>query len=248
MKIKHMKIMLALLVVFPLLCGTALAKQGDKKYTTSGVSIFLNSGGVGDAHGIIANAHPMEPNGQHVVYSINACGTYAAAGTCHIDLYQRSSVTPAVATLTAPWCGGTTTFMPVDSNGIRNASGVSFYVLDDGAGLCGWGEDGMSRFTNAATTTGDWFEIDAGASNFACGDPNYGLGDISGVTFPKGSKLYPMEYVGGFYLSDGAYHKYESNSGIFAIERNSPLLWVVQSVNESDAGVSVFSVTSGIER
>ncbi|MBW1777361.1 MAG: hypothetical protein JRJ54_07195 [Deltaproteobacteria bacterium] len=212
----------------------AAGQQGDK-YWTSSVSPWNSTYG--------AAAFPMDPNAQAVVTYLQV---RAHAGG-YVDFYQRAGAVSGTSTYalivadsasnSSGFCGGTTTYIHVASGqAIVPAGGGVYVVVDDGAGVCGWGE--VASATNAGSIA-----LTSGESNFSTGPlgaPYAGNGDLSGVTFPVNSRVYPMERIARIESSE-ATTTLDSNTGIYAFTTGSP--GMVMTHENSESGSSVFGIT-----
>jgi len=212
----------------------AVGQQGDT-YWTSSVSPWNSTYG--------AVAFPQDANSQAVVTYLQV----RAHTGGYVDFYQRANITSGAspystivadsASNSSGFCGGTTTYIHVSSGqAIAPAGGGVYVVVDDGAGVCGWGE--VASATNAGSIA-----LTSGQSNFSTGPlgaPYAGNGDLSGVTFPVGSRVYVMEQIARL-ESSAATTTLDSNTGLFAFTKGSP--GMIMTHENSVSGSSIFGVT-----
>lgn len=195
------------------------APEWDGKFSGSGASIY-------------GLAFPYDNNSQAVVYSIDA--TANATGVNLNFWTYDANVTPYTTT-TLAFCGGTTNQVKVSSNAIAShaneTSGISYFVIDDGAGNVAWGE------FQEALGDGSYFTVIAGSSNFAQGAV-YGTPDLSAVTFEVGSRVYMMTKAATVSVGE-ANKAVDNDQGLVAAPRGSPLLATMLSGTGDGVGSGV---------
>lgn len=203
------------------LAAPAMAgSQGDKVWILQPplATAALGTDGAGSyARGV---AFPYDNNSQPVMVGIAAMGD--SAGDT-FDLYGYLSANTSYVTTTIVFSGGSTNYVSVNTNRIQQygtvTSGASYFVIDDGAGTCGWGEFADKD----GTGSGDIITINSGASSFAQG--NVGMPDLSGTTFPVGSRVFPVFKIGSYpIVTANTAQKDYLEAGIGAASKGSPLL------------------------
>lgn len=234
-------IVIALFMVFAFL-GTGMAKQGDRVWSASADgwdTIGFNPGVDGSGASTFGVSFPYDPNQQPVVVYINATGK--AAGD-DLDIYGYISRNTGYTTLTYPFHGGNTNWVKVVSDAVFDYAGVSYFAIDDGAGTVGWGEFQENKH-------GTYLQVVAGASNFSQG-PTHGIPDLSGVSFPEGSRLFPLFRIGTRTVG-AATVQTDSDTGLFAAAQGSPLVAIIKSGtgdNAQGSGVTIHGVTVRYEQ
>jgi len=238
-KIKQFGILAALmaLTLFAFAAPAMAAQEGNVYYSAQPPLATEVYGTVNSTASYIRGvAFPSDDNAQMKILYIDATGN-TASDTVDIYAYVRNGGT-VYQTTTLAFCGGNTNYLhaPNAMQGQGSvSSGDSFFVLDDGAGNVGWGQ----YLDKAGAGTGDIIEIGpAGASNFAQGPT--GLPDLSGVTFPAGSRVYPVIKIGSFVIGNGNTQT-ESDSALFAAPRKSPILCVN---TDTTTGVTIHGITA----
>jgi hypothetical protein len=239
MKKRFLKIMIGVLVLFMIGAPAAMAKQGtvwsmSAPLNPSGTLTFGVDGSGASVFGVVA---PGDDNGQQVVYCIDATTNEYRP----VEVFGWLSIMTSYQTTTAAYCGGTTSWLPCNS-AMADMSGVSYVVIQSPDGVVGWAE------TSGTPGTADRISITTGASNLAMGKTD-GLLDLSGVTFPAGSRVYPMFRVGGIGVNNTTATR-DNSSGLYAAEMGSPILVILQSGTGDGAGsgCSLEGVTTRIER
>jgi len=213
-------------------------KQGDKIWTdyaplwSTGVDWMTDSSG----QSVFAVSFPFDGNSQPVVHYLSV---NAARPTDTIEIMGYMSQTTDYQTTTAIFAGGTTNYIHVTYNSLQDAPGAKYFVIDDGAGTCGWG-----AFTTKPTGSSSTYAVLSGVSNLAMG-ATFGNVDLSGVSFPVGSRVFLVERIGALGISNANTQTLDNESGLFAATKGSPLLVVVTDTNPDSlgSGVSVHGVT-----
>lgn len=213
-------------------------QQGDRVWTAMPPLATESLGTDGAGNNVRGVAFPYDNNSQPVMYAIAAVGNTAGDT---VDIYGYLSSNTTYVTTTAAFCGGNTNYVHVNTNRIQQygsvSSGASYFVLDDGAGNCGWGE----FLDKAGTGTGDIITIHtSGGSNFAQG-AIAGLPDLSGTTFASGSRVFPMFKIARYpIITADTIQKDSIDQGFVAATTGSPLLAVNADLT---TGVTIFGVT-----
>jgi hypothetical protein len=204
-------------------------QQGDRVWTATPVlaTAALGTDGAGSyTRGV---AFPYDSNAQPVIFYLDATGN--TAGDQVQVLGYNSAVTTYRAT-TLAFCGGNTTWIHCN-NGMVGTTGVSWFAIDDGAGNVGWGEVGSKQ------GSGDVIRVISGASNMGCAAAN--TPDLSGVTFPVGSRVFPLVKLGIMPITTANANTAKDNDqGLFAASKGSPLLVLNQ---DTTTGVTIHTVT-----
>jgi len=237
-KIKQFGILAALmaLTLFAFAAPAMAAQEGNVYYSAQPPLATAALGTDGAGYYSRGVAFPSDDNAQMKILFIDATGN-TASDTVDIYAYIRNGNT-TYKTTTLAFCGGNTNYLHADnqiqSDG-NTTSGNSYFVIDDGAGNCGWG-----AFLDkaGAGTGGDIIEIHTGCSNLSQGSA--GFADLSGVTFPKGSRVYPMTQIGSFVAGNGN-STVDSNSAIFAAPKGSPIMAINQ---DATTGVTIHGITA----
>ena len=227
------------------------AAQGDEVWTETGRVGWTGNdvmdcdmGNDGSGASVLGVAFPYDNNAQVVIHYIDATGW--AVGN-DLDWYGYISETTGYTTLTKAWNGATTSYVHVnDAFMVQVLGGVSYVVVDNGAGIAGWGE--LLQGTGAGFDYFTTFQITAGASNFGVG-PFCSRGiDLTGVTFPVGSRVYPMFRIGTTLVGAGNV-QYDNYPGLIAARTNGPLLGVLQgsahvASSSPGSGITINAVTA----
>lgn len=216
-------------------------QQGDRVWTASGpnplVGNFGNDGAGATTWGV---AFPADSNAQPVVYYANAAASLA---TEDLEWWAYDSKVTSYTTTTIAYCGGTTNIVRVsDASMTQVRGGVSYVAVDDGAGTVGFAE--LQHGANL-NNGGNSLMLRTGASNFAMGQ-TFGIDDKSGVTFPVGSRVYPLFRIGKTIVGANTV-TLDNNAGLVAATKGSPLLGVLQSTSRANcgSGVTLGTVTVG---
>lgn len=219
----------------------AAGKSGDRLWTDAPAPAYFDTGqisGRGVTRGV---AFPYDGNSQPAIVfieaSIDAKGDY-------IGVFAYDSRVTDYQVTTVAFCGGNTKYIHAP-NGMQTngsvTSGNSYFALDDGAGNVGWG-----MFSDkTAAGTGDIITVSTGGSNFATRPEGAPAIQLSGVTFPAGSRVYPLRKIGDFGykepISGVTIWNASNASGIYAAPKNSPLA-VIYTTNGT--GVTLFGVNA----
>lgn len=242
--INLMAVMVLALAISLAIAPTALAggTQGDKVWTdtapvwSSGVDWLTSASG----QSVFAVSFPYDNNAQVVVKYLSF---NAARKTDNLDVLGQTGST-TYTTTTAAFSGGNTNYIHVNDASLDSiGSGTSLFILDDGAGTAGWG-----MVATRPSGSGNIVQVVSAVSGFAMGT-TYGNVDLSGVTFPVGSRLFLVEPIGRVGIPDATTITKENDSGLFAARTGSPLAVMLTDTNpdHSGSGCTLHGVTAEYE-
>ena len=247
---KTFKMFIGLFLVFALCAFIAPSPvggaQGDEVWTEMGPVGWdsslttCNPGADGSGATTYGVVFPYDNNAQVVLHYIDV-----TAGRVGEDLeyFGYISQTTGYTRLTTAFSGGNTNFIHVTNASMVDVpSGVSYIVIDNQAGIAGWAElrDGTVAFDISTTLT-----LSAGASNFAIGPVCSNGINLSGVTFPVGSRVYPVFRIGRTLVGAGNV-QYDNYPGLIAARTNGPLLAILQSGVglHNGTGITIHAITA----
>jgi len=211
-------------------------QQGDRVWTATPPLATTLTGTDGAGSYTRGVAFPYDSNAQPVIYYIEATGNTDGDP---VDVYAYISNVTTYTTLLTAYCGGTTVQARVaDASMTQVTSGVSYVVIDNGAGNCGWAELAHGKNLNNGAY-GLIFK--AGASNM--GSPAGNTPNLSGVTYPVGARVFPLVKIGTMPITTANSNTAkDNNTGLFAASKGSPIFVVNQ---DATTGVTIHTVTVG---
>lgn len=246
LKIKYPAlIILALLIVFTtcpvMAAGPYVISKGDWYGETTGSGVaHTKLDTSGDSVYIIAFAR--DSNNQAVLKYLDAT---AQEFEDDLEIYGVTDYT----VLSSDYSGGTSTQMTVDNaSGFDSASShgaVSFFAIDDGGGNIGVGE-----IADGSQLSGTALLVTAGCSTFAEGTIA-GIHDLSGVTFAKGSRVYPLVKAGQIRVGSsnngaGPDNVTIDNDTIYTAPVGDPLILIMVG-HSALSGDSPFNLSGTVE-
>lgn len=205
-------------------------EQGDKYFTVGGNSPYCVGGDSGAI--MVADPLPYDGNRQVVVCAIDSTGFLPADV---LQVLTKSDVSPYTTT-TEAFHAGTSTYVHLSDASIGNG-GVSYFVVDDGAGTAGW-------FESRGKISTDIVQVLSNANSWTISNtnaPSCGVQAMAGVTFPSGSRVYPMRLTASYTIGAAGIQR-DNNPGLVTATKGSPVL-VLVDYSGSSAGTSRFFVT-----